>query len=321
MAKVVLFCLIVFIIVNVINQYYCYLNPNSNDETKRFNDMPAKIEICNFGSSHGLYAFNYEDVDDEYECFNFAFNSQRPSYDYRLLENYKDSISEGAIVFIPVSYFVFFGVSEEKDENFMARNKRYYYILPFYRIKGFDFHTWLEVKYPSLFEKEKLFETLSGNSKTMDELDSVDEVWYRISSDIDVEEDAQKAYKRHLVDGKIDENGDRIINEDEIDAVVKLIRLCKDINARPILIIPPYLREYIEEIENKESGFFEEFDEILEDIINQTDVECYDYSRDERFLDSYDLFMNADHLNIYGAREFTGILMDEVVGNTVFENV
>jgi len=155
----------------------------------------------------------------------------------------------------------------------------------------------------------------------MDELDSVDEVWYRISSDIDVEEDAQKAYKRHLVDGKIDENGDRIINEDEIDAVVKLIRLCKDINARPILIIPPYLREYIEEIENKESGFFEEFDEILEDIINQTDVECYDYSRDERFLDSYDLFMNADHLNIYGAREFTGILMDEVVGNTVFENV
>lgn len=38
-----------------------------------------------------------------------------------------------------------------------------------------------------------------------------------------------------------------------------------------------------------------------------------DYAFDERFMNNYKWFMNADHLNKEGARQFVNILMDEVV--------
>ncbi len=126
LAKVAIFFAIVISIVLVINQIYISLDKNDSDGTKKFNNVSNNIQICNFGSSHGVYSFDYEDVDDEYVCFNFALSSQRLSYDYRIFDNYKDNIAEGAVVIIPVSYFALFGEPEEEEENFESRNVRYY---------------------------------------------------------------------------------------------------------------------------------------------------------------------------------------------------
>ena len=54
---------------------------------------------------------------------------------------------------------------------------------------------------------------------------------------------------------------------------------------------------------------------MIAKIQEDTGVEYYDYSCDERFADNYSMFMNSDHLNKYGAREFTKIVMEEVVGD------
>ena len=72
-------------ILNILNTYYLQRNICDNDRTAKFKDIEPGIVISNTGSSHGLYGFNYEELGEEYNCFNFALESQRLSYDYRIV--------------------------------------------------------------------------------------------------------------------------------------------------------------------------------------------------------------------------------------------
>lgn len=89
--------------------------------TKKFFNMPEGIQICNFGSSHGLNGFNYDGVSDKFSCFNFSLHSQTLMYDYRILKHYVNHIKEGGIVFVIISYFSLFGEPEiESDDWFIS---------------------------------------------------------------------------------------------------------------------------------------------------------------------------------------------------------
>ena len=121
---------------------------SSNDNTLSFNrnDVPYGIQICNFGSSHG-YNFNYEDVSNDYVCFRFALGGQALTYDYRILQNYKDRISDGAAVFILISYFSLFGQPEAQLQDFASKNREYYKILRKDLIEHYDMKTDFYVNY------------------------------------------------------------------------------------------------------------------------------------------------------------------------------
>ena len=86
-------------ILNILNTYYLQRNICDNDRTAKFKDIEPGIVISNTGSSHGLYGFNYEELGEEYNCFNFALESQRLSYDYRIVSNYSDYLAENGIMF------------------------------------------------------------------------------------------------------------------------------------------------------------------------------------------------------------------------------
>lgn len=53
----------------------------------------------------------------------------------------------------------------------------------------------------------------------------------------------------------------------------------------------------------------------MEQVTGDTGARFYDYAFDERFADRHEWFMNVDHLNEEGARNFTDILMEETVFN------
>lgn len=75
-------------------------------EVNAFNFVPETIQLANFGSSHGQYAFDWGALKDRgIKCFNFALPSQSFEYDYALLNMHKDEFAEGSIAFIPISYF------------------------------------------------------------------------------------------------------------------------------------------------------------------------------------------------------------------------
>lgn len=284
------------------------MDMDNEDHTNKFKNVPDNIQICNLGSSHGLYGYNYEDIDEEYICFNFALVSQTLSYDYRILKNYQDKIGDGTVVFITISYFSFFGNSEIEDKDFESKNQRYYKFLPANLIKEYNFSTDLYVaKFPSVSNSEKLINVFLGNSK-----DETEEYWYRTADTIDVDADANAAYERHLRENKLDENGNRIINQEEIDSLYAIINLCKSKGATPVLVTTPYLIEYTNDVKLESPDFYNDFYNIINKVTALTGVSYYDFAMDERFVYDYSLFINADHLNKEGARKFVNILIETV---------
>lgn len=305
---------IILIIILAINILFRKMDKSDPEYIEKFKSIPDSLKVCNFGSSHGLYNFNYEDVQrNGYECFNFGLISQYISYDYRLIQQYGNHIGKGTIVFIPISYYHFIGKGEEFDSDYETKNKRYYLILPSELIKDYDIRTNICVKYFPAFgvDKSTLKNTLTGKDKTSEDNDSE---WMKVASDIDVLEDAKAACKRHVGRKRRDDNGNLILNQEEIDALYELIAYCKAKSAVPILVTTPYLSEYTDEIKISDPDFYDKFYSIIDAIIESTEIKYYDYAFDERFSHSYELFSNADHLNKEGARQFTNILIEEAAG-------
>lgn len=313
--KIIVMILILATITGTIN--FLYLSHVSNygtmgphkKDSAYVVDVPSAIEICNFGNSHGYYGFDYEDYEKEYTCFNFSLPSQSMSYNYRILENYRDCIAPGATVYICVSYMTFFGAPESSGGDFASKNKRYYHFLDEKYIKNYDLNTAIFVKYiPALAESNifRLLKTVFGIGGTKDDM------WAGSTNSADALIHGKARYES-LVASNIDGNGKRIYNDEEITALYEMIDLCKELQATPVLITTPYLSEYTAPVLENDPDFYDDFYGIIDQVQEETGVQYIDYAFDERFSDRYDLFFNTDHLNRKGARMFTKILFNETL--------
>lgn len=291
--KILILCLIVLVCLVSINQAYIGLKYDN------FNEINKGIQISNSGSSHGMFDFCYEDL-EEYNCFNFGYTSQSLSYDYRVLLEYEEYLEKDGIMFIPLSYFSFYGYNETDQEGFESKNKRYYEILSKKNIKNYQLKNAMLLKYfPILDAQYNILIVFSGKSRAIN-----DKTWNTVATESGVQADAEAAYKRHVTDY----NG--IVNQEEIDALYNIVQLCKDKNIRPVLVTTPYLNEYTE---LASESFLEGFYDLINRVQIETGVEYYDYSNDARFSNAYGLFMNSDHLNMEGAKKFVSVLKDEII--------
>lgn len=298
-----LFTYVVIISLITLGINLLYIREVKDNDT--ITDVPDNIRICNFGSSHGLYGFDYQDVEGKYTCFNFALSSQSLLYDYRILLNYKGKIQNGATVFITVSYFSFFGEPEYKDENFASKNKRYYKFLPSELITEYNWKTDMYVNYLPALSSEGLFKLV----KVLLHLNEATDEGINIAK---VDDDAMAAYKRHIAN-KFDTNGNRIRKQEAFEAIYGMINLCREIGARPIMITPPYFHVYTEVVRKEDPNFFGDFYAVLDEIVSNTGCEYYDYAFDDRFCRDFSLFRDSDHLSRKGARTFTDNILSEIL--------
>lgn len=300
-------CLIVAVL-SIINSYYVTRNVCDNDRTAKFKKIEPGILISNTGSSHGLYGFNYDDLESQYNCFNFALESQSLSYDYRVISEYKDYLAEDGIMFVTVSFFSLYGMDELEQEGFEGKNYRYYKILAPKRIKEYCWKDDLKYHIFPVINDEDVLKTFVEGKQTGG---AWQRVWYLNAAESEnLEGDAQSAYERHYVkNANMIDN--RKLNEEEYEALLDIISLCKSKNIKPILITTPITTEYKEKIS---IDFLKDFYNDMKRITIETGAEYYDYSSDERIISRLSLFMNADHLNRAGALEFTRILKEEVIG-------
>ncbi len=304
--KCVCFATLLVMILNILNTYYLQRNICDNDRTAKFKDIAPGIVISNTGSSHGLYGFNYEELGEEYNCFNFALESQRLSYDYRIVSNYSDYLAENGIMFITVSFFSIYGMDETEIDGFESKNQRYYKILPPGKIKEYNWKEDIKQHILPVINDEELLKTFVEGKTTGE---AFQKIWYLNAAEAeDLEGDAQSAYERHYVKNNIIET--KKINAADYEALINLILLCKDKNVEPILITTPLMPEYKNKIRR---DFLDDFYEKIEGIVINMGVSYYDYSSDERFDECPWLFMNVDHLNKEGALEFTNILEEEII--------
>lgn len=302
------FACCVTLLIMGINALYVRQDHRDQYYTDRFLSIPDKITVCNVGSSHGYYSFNYEGLQEEGEsCFNFAFSAQYPSYDLVMLQHFGKHLAPGCLVFIPLSDYLLFGGGLEEDDDFAAINRRYYKIFSKEEIKRYDPWTdFLVNKMPVLDAGADLLRGMEGKLV----LDHSE--WDRTADDIDLEGDLQYSFDRHFVKGKRDEKGNLIYNQEEINAVYSMISLCKTKGWRPILITTPLLKEYSERALQDGKDQMEAFHRLVDQIAKETDTPYYDYSLDKRFVNDHSLFMDGDHLNRNGARIFTDILLKDV---------
>lgn len=315
-----LFLLVVVVITAGINEVYLLredqipdtMSDERNDNSQ-IKNVPNSIQICNLGSSHGLYGFNYTDLCSKYVCYNFGQSSQRLSYDYRILCNFIDCFDDGAIVFIPISHFSLFGPPETSYDNFAALNKRYYKFLPNNLIKEYDAKTDFFVNYAPALSADSIIDlsrTLLGKGEEC--------FWGNSTSAKEAKEHGYKRYKA-FVESKLDNEGNRWYNSEEIQATYDIIKLCRDHGVTPILISTPLLSEYSDAVMENDSTFYDDFYGIIKKIVNETNVVYLDYSMDKNFSKEYALFFNSDHLNREGARRFTNMVVGEVLNETVNE--
>ena len=299
--KLFIYILIEAVIALGLNAVYLYSqSDNINSDIEAFAaGVPDNIQICNFGSSHGLFGFNYVDVREKYTCFNFALTGQSLLYDYRILQNYQDKIQKGAYVFICISYFSLFGKSESEDAHFASKNTRYYKFLPRNLIIQFDWFTNIYVNYlPSLIP-DNLFSFIRNLFMRPVY------VWDKN----DFQHNAAPEFTGQILAGKFDKNGKRICNQEAIRSLYDMIYLIKELGANPILVTTPLTHEYNDEVKNNDPNFLNEFHSLINEIVKKTDVKYFDYSNDERYCNDYSLFMDSDHMNKNGARKFTNDLM------------
>ena len=297
--KCVVFGGILTIIVGMLNWSYLRTDPF---DTNKFKHVPDGIEVCNVGASYSRYSFDYEDCKNSFVTFNFGMDFQSMEYDYRILDHYKDKIAKGCKVFIVLSDCILIGRDEISDDNFMAKNRRYYTFLPSQQIKEYNIITDLKMRtVPFMF---------AGN---IGSIFSKNDIWdYKVKIST-LKEDVKKYIENWVQKASKDENGRVIPHKESVDAVYKIINLCKSIDAVPILIITPFPKEYNEFMRSDLKEANELYYKTVEEISKKTGLKVYNYSDDPRFTEDYSLFMNMSHLNRKGARYFTNVVFKEIV--------
>lgn len=265
-------------------------------------NVPDKIEICNFGNSHSFYALNYENIQD-YVCFSFALPDQSLRDDLQILKSYRDHINNGATVFISISYTSLMG-PEEND--FSPMYKRYYRFLPRENIIGYNLKTDIFTRFlPALAADDivSFFELMMNRNNHTD-------MW---SLKTNAEVALDHGYRRYLghVAPSRDANEKRRYRLNERDHLCEMIDICNEIGAKPVLFTVPFLHEYTDPILREDPDFYNDFYKMIDEICREKNVIYLDYSRDIRFSDAYDLFINTDHMNRNGAKIFTDILIND----------
>ena len=76
----------------------------------------------------------------------------------------------------------------------------------------------------------------------------------------------------HIIN-KYDDDGNRIENQEEIDALYALIKGCQEKGAIPILITTPYLHEYTDAVKENTEDFYDQFYSIIDRVVTDTGVE------------------------------------------------
>ena len=293
-------------------------NPYSDANKFRFMDSSYQnIQICNLGSSHGEYAFDYDKFSKEsgFECFNFAMASQTYDYDYAILSMYQEHFAKDCIMFIPVSYFSFNNEVVNEEEQEFLNAKYYSFLSPEYIPHYNPYVDLVANRLPILSAGEdivKIFPALSlpalAAKKQEDNNDVTDDgnagsVKDKAPCPKQFQQKARDRYRRHM-DGK-----EEYFLPERIGNLYQILDFCKTKGITPVLITTPYTAYYYEQAPE---AFQEEFYKTIRSIASDCVVSYYDYSQDSRFGNHLEYFSDADHLNPKGAALFLKIIQQEI---------
>lgn len=275
----------------------------------RYRSVPEHIQICNFGSSHGEVSFDYTELREKgYTCFKFSGGRQLPTYDARILKHYIDHLEPGGTAILVMSYISIYGRPEREWDEFESYNNTYYRILPNDLVMDYDPKIDFYVSYaPSLRAGFDLFRVLSWKEEPV----SPAATDGYAGNGVDPQVVKDTAYSRYQ--GYIEQHRG-IVYEEAVDAFYEMITLLKERGVTPVMVTTPVMSEFSACIHNEDPAFFDDWYAQIDRICEDTGVSYYDYSEDPAFIYDYSLFSDVDHMNGAGAKKFTRMIAEEVLG-------
>lgn len=237
-----------------------------------------RVDYVNIGSSHGMNAFNYEDIPNS---INLGFGSQRMHYGLKILNTIEDSLDSKSKVIIPVSIFSFCG-------QYDGPKKRYLGFIPNYELGISKDQEFINKYFPYIGIGNT--EDLIGSFKKVNN-EFNDNGFERANLNLNLAHDCG------------------VVEKSIIDEIERFI--FRNHEKRIIFVIPPYYFTYWEVIDNERKVLDETY-KVIYYFTNQYNIEFYDYSTDDRFSNSKELFRDSDHLNTNGSIKFTRIILNDL---------
>ena len=303
----------IFLISSLYGLSWFYIN-YVNDRTVKFmeyNKLPDNsIDIVSLGSSHGKFGLSLWGKNQ----MNLALEEQGMYYNLKLFEKYESKIKKEAIVIIPLSIFTFYDSSIKEE---VEKDERY-------------------KNYINLLEKEDINKSLGKNEYFLMRNFSIIYPPERIKDFFEYLEKMSK--EKRKVKQKIIYGGKKYSKEQIKKMALETakmysnrlsyknsnygLKLTKELlkkidkkEGKVVFIIVPLVRDYMEEMEKTENKIFEKavyknIEKINKELSKK--VLFLDYSKDKRFIDNLEYFMDDDHLNEKGAKYFTEILLNDI---------
>ncbi len=210
---------------------------DSGSLSRAYAAMPDAIEICNTGDSHGVSGFDYADCG--YAGFSFALGSQPISYDYSLLDQYKDRIKPGAVVLINLSYFTLW--ADDSDAAGRAnRDLRYLQILD-------SAHMHYERPIDDLMNRyarvltyadRKIMTIFRAPQGEMLDEEAV------AQSGLSIEEIGEKRARYHMRHFLDERGGAKPMVAENLEYLNRILALCAERKWQAVLVVTPYLDVY-----------------------------------------------------------------------------
>lgn len=291
-----------------------YLQTNfwlTNNERYRIVDHPDDIELLNLGNSHEYAALRWGDLFDG-TAHNFALSSQSPRYGLSVLKDKERFLSPGAVVLIPVSFFDFETDFDELYNEFPAYDTRYYSLLSNkFNIVNYSLEKDLLYNYlPALTAKENLKHIWDDielptsyyveDPRTVGGGIGLAEVATRKASD----------WENHVMVPAEDGSAVDRVTEENRRWIEATIAYCLEKGYKPVLLSSPVTDALTSRLSPDR---IERFDGAMAAIQEAyPEVPWLDYSRDERFVASYDLFRDSDHLNSAGGDRYTKQVLEDL---------
>lgn len=273
------------------------------NDVRRIKTTPYNVQLGNVGSSHGQNSFKY-DVVDNYCCANLGLSAQRHSMSYLVLKQYIDHMQKNAVLLIPISYCE---ITNCYDVYYKEQEPRYYRILSSELIP--DYSVIKRIRFD-------LFPILSGGRNIGKIFNDAPEgdifTLPSVSAKVNEQELPRIAEVKYSawISPIVDKGEEGFIYNQQ--ALSKIIDLCHEHHIKPVLITTPIIDVLNEYFDNHE-GFFDTFYRFIDEVQEKyPDILYFDYSHDERFSPDHTLFIDSDHLNLWGAEKFTRIVVSDL---------
>lgn len=283
---------------NKILQFFKFVDLSWNMfkyQMDNFINLKEKVEMLATGISYTNMGLRAEVLNKK--CFKFSIGSQDIYYDYNIvkyiIKNYKEKVKDLKYAIIGLSYYSF-----EYDMSLSSMKNK---VILYYEVLKKKHH---------FIEVENLYNEYETNKNIADKIFYKEEDGsYIIKWDIPVFESTQNKELTGKVQAEIDcnKNYPKTVEENK-EIFRKYLKLLKEHNIKPILVVFPASRYYVKHFSER---IEKEFKSIIANFREDFNFQYIDYFKSDLFSDED--FSDTSHLNPKGAEKFTNILNEKIM--------